>query len=321
MADSNGASPRRAEAALTGEPVATTLPRFMSVRQAAAYLQINEKKIYALANEGRIPATKLTGKWLFPTDLVDQWLLESSHGGVLSDRLVIVGSDDPLLDRALARTAAELQGQGLISRATTGTQLGLNLLARRRADVCVVHWGPAAESHRRHPALLRHYEPNRDWILVRLFRREQGLIMSPGLWSVGRKVADLFGPDVRWTVREEGSGSHRFLQELIDEHRVDPADRRVTGQAQTERDAAASISMGHAEVAAGIRAAATEFGLDFIALGWECFDLAMPKPIFFRSLYRRVLECLRGAECQRIAQVLGGYDTRELGELVSGDRL
>ena len=57
-----------------GEP-----PRFMSVKQAAAYLQVNEKKIYALVREGKIPATKLTGKWLFPRDLVDQWLLESSH--------------------------------------------------------------------------------------------------------------------------------------------------------------------------------------------------------------------------------------------------
>ena len=35
--------------------------RFMTVRQVAEYLQLNEKKIYALATEEKIPATKVTG--------------------------------------------------------------------------------------------------------------------------------------------------------------------------------------------------------------------------------------------------------------------
>ena len=35
---------------------------FLSVKQVAAYLQLNEKKVYALVNEGRMPATKVTGK-------------------------------------------------------------------------------------------------------------------------------------------------------------------------------------------------------------------------------------------------------------------
>ena len=64
------AAPAASEAT-QGDP-----PRFMTVKQAAAYLQVNEKKIYALVREGKIPASKLTGKWLFPRDLVDQWLLE-----------------------------------------------------------------------------------------------------------------------------------------------------------------------------------------------------------------------------------------------------
>ena len=58
--------------------------RFMNVREVARYLQVNEKKVYALVSEGSIPATRLTGKWLFPRDLVDQWMLESSHGGLLT---------------------------------------------------------------------------------------------------------------------------------------------------------------------------------------------------------------------------------------------
>ena len=43
----------------------------MTVRQIAEYLQLNEK-IYALATEEKIPATKVTGKWMFPRELIDR---------------------------------------------------------------------------------------------------------------------------------------------------------------------------------------------------------------------------------------------------------
>jgi excisionase family DNA binding protein len=298
------------------EVAAQETPRFMNVRQVAHYLQLNEKKVYALVNEGRIPATRLTGKWLFPRDLVDQWLLESSHGGLLTDRIVIAGSDDPLLYRAVTLMAAELQGRALVSYAAIGTQLGLSVLARRRADACALHWGPDSESLQRHPALLRQHVQHKDWILVRLFRREQGLMMAPGLWRGDSRIEQLFAPDVRWVARQEGAGSQRFLREIIAEHRLDPADRRTTARAYSERDAASAIATGQADVAPGVRAAAGEFGLEFLPLGWEAFDLATSRGIFFRTLFRGLLDVLRGGECQRLAQVFGGYDCAELGNIV-----
>ncbi len=307
---------KQAASAPTAETAVQDTPRFMNVRQVAHYLQINEKKVYALVNEGRIPATRLTGKWLFPRDLVDQWLLESSHGGLLTDRIVIAGSDDPLLYRAVTLMAAELQGRALVSYAAIGTQLGLSVLARRRADVCALHWGPDSESLQRHPALLRQHVQHKDWILVRLFRREQGLMMAPGLWTGDSRIERLFAPDVRWVARQEGAGSQRFLREVIAEHRLDPADRRITARAYSERDAASAIATGQADLAPGVRAAAGEFGLEFLPLGWEAFDLAMSRGIFFRTLLRGLLDVLRGAECQRLAQVFGGYDCTELGNIV-----
>lgn len=299
------------DAARAPEPA----PRFMSVKQLARYLQINEKKVYALANEGRLPASKVTGKWLFPRDLVDRWLLESSHGGLLADRLLVTGSDDPLLHRVVEATLAELQGRALVAYTPTGTQLGLSLLAHRRADVCAIHWGPVEESARRHPALIRQYDRHQEWILVRLFRREQGLILAPGLWA-GGEISALFGSEVRWAMRQEGAGSQRFLQEVIMRHQVDPASQRITGRATSERQAAAMVAMGQADVATGVRAAATEFGLDFLPIGWEGFDLAMERGVFFRRLFRKLVDSLKSAECQRTAQLLGGYEFSEAGELV-----
>jgi excisionase family DNA binding protein len=309
-------SDSNATSAPGGEADSLPQPRFMTVKQVAAYLQVNEKKIYSLVSEGKIPASKLTGKWLFPRDLVDQWLLESSHGGLLTDRIVVAGSDDPLLFRAITQIANSLQSRALISYSPTGSQLGLSLLAQRRADVCAIHWGPADESHRRHPALLRQFAQAADWVLVRLYRREQGLIVSPGLWTAQISVEELFGHQVRWVDRQEGAGSHRFLQELISRHDLDPADRRITGHASTEREAASLIAMGQAEVGPGIRAAAAEFGLDFLPIGWEAFDLALHRAIFFRKLFQELLDYLRSNDCRRQANMFSGYDLTELGTLV-----
>jgi putative molybdopterin biosynthesis protein len=306
------------DASFSAEPGASLpaaeLPRFMTVRQVARYLQVNEKKIYALVSSGEIPASKATGKWLFPRDLVDQWLLESSHGGLLADRMLLAGSDDPLVYRAITHVANEVQARALISYSATGTQLGLSLLSRRRADICGIHWGPAEESRQRHPALLRQHPSHHDWVLVRAFLREQGLILADGL--SGTDITQLFSRDMRWVMRQEGAGSQRFLHEVITRHGLDPAARRSAGRAYTERDTAATIAMGYADVGIGVRAAATEFGLDFLPFGWEAFDFAMHRGMFFRTLFQKLLEYLRSTECLRLAQKFGGYDFSETGNLV-----
>ena len=46
--------------------------RFMTVRQIAKYLQLKEKNICAVGTEEKIPATKVTGKWMFPRELIDR---------------------------------------------------------------------------------------------------------------------------------------------------------------------------------------------------------------------------------------------------------
>lgn len=289
--------------------------RFMSVRQVADYLDIHEKKVYALAAEGLIPATKVTGKWLFPRDLIDQWLLESAHGGVLTDRLVVAGSDDPLLFRAIMRLVNEVQGCALVTYTSTSTQLGLSLLGRQRVDVCGIHWGPAKESEYRHLAVIRQYPRHRDWVVRRAFYREQGLIVGSGVSGAGG-VRPLLEPPVRWAMRQEGAGSQRFLREMLAHQGVDAASLRVTAQAYSEREAASAVAMDQADVAPGARAAAAEFGLEFIPIGWEAYDLVLSRGVYFRTLFQKLFEQLHSPECQRWAQLLGGYDFADTGKLI-----
>ena len=83
---------------------------FLSTKQVAELLDVNEKLIYTLVSEKGLPATKVTGKWLFPRHLVEQWLenqtinypkegipLPPYHG-----LLIVAGSNDILLDKTIS---------------------------------------------------------------------------------------------------------------------------------------------------------------------------------------------------------------------------
>ncbi len=46
----------------------------MNTKEVARYLDIHEKQVYILIKSGRIPATRGTGKWIFPKRLIDEWI-------------------------------------------------------------------------------------------------------------------------------------------------------------------------------------------------------------------------------------------------------
>lgn len=292
---------------------------FMSVREVAEYLQLNEKKVYALVNEQKIPATKVTGKWMFPRELVDRWMLNSTHGGLMTDRLIIAGSDDPLLYRIVMQFTQDIGNRALISYSASGTRMGLELLQSGRADICGIHWGPNKESHMRHPALLHHYSHHRQWVLIHAFRREQGLMINPQLKDHAQNPEALFESRYRWAMRQSGAGAQRFLMEMLSGYGLNSENLNSTITALSEREAAAAITMGLADVAPGAHSAAHEFGLAFIPFGWESFDLVLKRDIWFRRLFQELISRISSQPSQAMAEQLTGYDLSDTGELLWGD--
>lgn len=46
----------------------------MTIKEIAGYLKINERTVYKLAKEKKIPALKIGGTWRFKKDIVDKWI-------------------------------------------------------------------------------------------------------------------------------------------------------------------------------------------------------------------------------------------------------
>ena len=291
---------------------------FMNVKQVAEYLHLNEKKVYALVNEGEIPATKVTGKWMFPRELVDRWMLDSSHGGLLADRLVIGGSDDPLLYRVLLKQAHESGNHALISYTPTGTRQGLDLLQSQRVNATALHWGPDTESMTRHPALISQFPQHPSWMLIHLFKREQGLMLSHEALNSLENEHELIQHRYRWAIRQNGSGAQRHLMETLARWGTVIDELNVGSTALSEREAAAAISMQQADVAPGAHSVASEYGLAFIPLGSVSVDLVLSKTVWFRHLFQKILKELKSVDTLKLADELGGYDLSSCGEMIWG---
>lgn len=287
---------------------------YLTAHQAAAYLHVTEKTLYELANAREIPAARLGGKWLFPRRLIDEWLLDQAHGGALSDRLVMAGSDDPLLWAAIEHLNAALGDQAVLAYACCGTRQGIELLAARRTQGAGIHWGPRERSATSHRALLERYAGHQEWTLVRLFEREQGVLLPPD--AVATSIDALAGFDYRWAMRQAGAGAQHFLQLALFEAGFAATDCHAAATALSERQAAALVRRGDVDCAPGARAVAGEYGLGFLSLGWESFDLVVPRGVVFRRHFQALLDTLGSQPLRDLADRLGGYALSPLGKVL-----
>jgi molybdate-binding protein len=77
------------------------------------------------------------------------------------------------------------------------------------------------------------------------------------------------------------------------------------------------VKAGLADVGIGVRAAASIFGIDFVPLQRERYDLIIPKT-YYETLpgLRALLDLIVTKPFRDEIEALGGYDTRESGKIV-----
>jgi excisionase family DNA binding protein len=108
--------------------------QILSAKDLSKYLKINEKKIYKLAQESKLPYTKIGGKIAFTKELIDKWLLENTNR---EQNIYLAGSDDILLRRII-----DLYNQrrdSTVFYAPVGSINGLRLLKNATASMSCVH--------------------------------------------------------------------------------------------------------------------------------------------------------------------------------------
>jgi len=217
--------------------------------------------------------------------------------------LVLAGSDDPLLDLAVAGA-----GAGVQRRAAAGSFGGLRALWSGQAQAATLHlWHAGGEHNGPYAArVLAGQEPT----LVRLWRREQGLVVAPGNPHAIERVHDT----TRVTVaqRRTGTGTRALLDRLLRERGLDPGDVRGP-ELDSHLDVALAVATGSADTGVAVRSAAAALGLDFVTLAWEPFDLALPAR--WLGAAGPLLDAIATTAVRDRATQLGGYDLEACGSI------
>lgn len=287
---------------------AARMPEYLTTRELAELLRIKERKVYELAASGEVPVSKVTGKLLFPERAVRAWLEEARSGprgdAAAARPAVFLGSHDPLLEWALRE-----------SRCTLATYFDGSLDGLERFCLCGgiatgLHLYDPATNDWNVPAVARRCaeEPA---VLVSWATRRRGLIVRDADRGAIGSLADLAGRRV--APRQEESGAQVLFAHLSAEAGIAPEALEAAPIARSEADAALAVARGEADAAFGLEALAAQFGLAFVPVSEERFDLLVDRRAWFEPPMQRLLAFCRSNGFTEHAAHFAGYDISDLG--------
>ncbi len=229
--------------------------------------------------------------------------------------LLIVGSDDLALN-VISDSLKDSYPPLILSVKPTGSLGGLIALAKGHCLLATCHLLDPESGQYNIPYITR-YLKDAEVVVIRLFWRQQGLIVNKGNPHNIKGMEDLMDGKLRFANRQRGSGTRVLLDHLLKLKGLER--QRVIGyneELPTHMAVAMAVKEGRADVGLGIRAAASALDLDFIPLAEEPFDLVLPKRALEDERVKGLLDILSSSELRKRIEGLGGYDLRELGEQV-----
>jgi putative molybdopterin biosynthesis protein len=151
--------------------------------------------------------------------------------------------------------------------------------------------------------------------VIRFCSWREGLVLRPELADGVSGVGDLPGSGLRLVNRDPGSEARRVLDRELEDNGIDPAelpgyDTRATGHLEV----AAAIAAGIADVGVASEPAALAYGLAFVPLTEERFDLVIPAAQAGSREVQAMLRVLSSPWLLDQLASLPGYDPSRCGE-------
>ena len=298
---------------------------FLTTKEIASLLHVNEKMIYTLINEKGLPATKVTGKWLFPRRLVEEWLevnicnYRPPAVNVDTSVLLLAGSDDPLFQKTLSLFQQKSSGR-LAFFANVGSMGGVVALRRGLCHIGVCHL--LQDENEEYNFDFASQELDRTPVFLNFSRREQGFLVAKGNPKKIQDVEDLLRDDVTIANRPLGTGTRLLLDHELEKNNI--STRKVKGyrkEVNRHIDAGIEVLSGKADIAPAIRAVAGMLDLDFIPLRWERFDLIISRERFFERSIQDFVALLHEKEFRQLAGKFSGYDVSLCGKMLFPDKI
>ena len=232
------------------------------------------------------------------------------------DRTIAVAGCDPAIHLVGQHLGRQAEAGELVAW-SLGSTAALQSLERGEVHVAGVHVVDprTGESN---VAFLRERLSGRAYTVVTFAAWEAGLVVSRGNPRRIRGVADLGRRGVRLVNREPGSGARLLLDDRLRREGVAPA--RVLGYGDVARshlEVGTRVAQGNVDVGVAVRPIARLFGLAFLPLQTERYDLVIPNRLLAsHPALPGFIDALLSREVRADLEALGGYDVRETGRRV-----
>jgi len=296
----------------------------MNTKEVAKYLGIHEKQVYALIKSKKIPSTRVTGKWIFPRKLIDEWIESNAKTGLgqarqksrkIEGALLASGSNDPLLDM-LHTYMRKSYPEFYVFSANTGSSDGLKALNMGYTDIAWSHLLDPRTGEYNIP-FLSNYLPNVKPVVVNLFRRDLGLLVAPKNPFHVRGFEDLTQKGLRLINRQKGSGTRVLLDYHLKKLQVTPS--KIKGyerEVYTHFEVGLSILSKEADVGIATIAISKLLGLPFIPITQENFDMIVDQSTYFEKGIQAFIEVLNSEGFRNRVAKLGNYDFKSSGKIL-----
>jgi putative molybdopterin biosynthesis protein len=234
---------------------------------------------------------------------------------VIEQNIMIAGCDPALfLAGEHVRKINALSG---ITNWTMGSANALSALQRGEVHMAGLHLVDMKTGESNIPYLKRHAR-NRDLIGVHFASWVQGLLIQSGNPKRIRTIQDLIKPGVRLVNREVGAGARFFLDALLE--KVGMTGEHIKGyqhEVRSHLEVARHIRDGMADVGVGVETVAHYFGLDFIPLREERYDLIMRTDFLnIHPMATKFLDAVVSQPFRREIEALGGYNLSDVGKML-----
>ncbi len=236
----------------------------------------------------------------------------------LSRNLLAGGSHDLIID-LLATALKESYADYTLSSAHLGSMGGITAIDKGQAHIAGVHLFDPETGEYNIPYIER-FLPDRRVALVTMAYRMQGWIVPPGNPDGIKDINDLALKRTGFVNRQKGAGTRLLFDHLLKEAGLSPQD--IYGyerEEHTHLNVAAAVASGTARAGLGILSAAEAFGLDFIPVGEERYDLLMTEDFYRSPAGQALVSIITDPGFKKQVEALGGYSMREAG-LLRGER-
>lgn len=231
----------------------------------------------------------------------------------INNTIVSIGSHDIVMDILNDEITKNSFGKNKLSSTHVGSFSGVLAIKKGECHIAPIHLFDSESETYNEPYIKKYIED--EVSIIKLVKRTQGFIVKKGNPLNIQSIEDLV--NVRYINRQKGSGTRILFDHLLRKYGIKKS--KINGyerEESTHMSLAKAIQNDDADCGLGVYSAAKIFGLDFIPICEEEYDLLVKDEILEGEYIENLLNTIKSENFKELIEKLGGYKLENTGKVI-----